>query len=86
MSRPKYLYIDDENGESETSTLNGFNDLKVIVVERFPLADFREFSQLKIELISRSNNNQFDGLIIDLRLDGTGEIELNSMLPLFPKS
>lgn len=72
MSKPKYLYIDDENGQSEISTLNGFNDLNLIEVERFPLADFKEFGKLKIELTTRSNNKGFDGLILDLRLDGTG--------------
>lgn len=73
MTKPKYLYIDDENGASEVSTLHGFNDLKLIEVERFPLADFKEFGSLKLELLNRSKNNEFDGLIIDLRLDGTGE-------------
>jgi hypothetical protein len=68
----KFLYIDDENGTPEISTLNGFNDLKIIDVERFPLSEFREFSSLKIELIKRISNNSFDGLILDLRLDGTG--------------
>lgn len=72
MKKPKYLYIDDENGKSEISTLHGFNDLGKIVVERFPLAEFREFGSLKIELVNRSKNGEFDGLILDLRLDGTG--------------
>ncbi|MEJ7820668.1 MAG: hypothetical protein WKF85_00025 [Chitinophagaceae bacterium] len=73
MSKPVYLYIDDENGLSETSTINGFNDSGIIDVQRFPLSNFIEFSTLKLELIRRSNENSFDGLIIDLRLDGTGE-------------
>lgn len=72
MNNPKYLYIDDENGTSEISTLHGFNDLKLIEVERFPLADFREFGSLKIELVRRSKEGSYDGLILDLRLDGTG--------------
>lgn len=72
MNTAKYLYIDDENGTPEISTLNGFNDLKIIQVERFPLSDFREFSTLKIELIKRFKENSYDGLILDLRLDGTG--------------
>jgi len=73
MSNPKYLYIDDENGSSENSTLNGFNDTKIIEVERFNLSDFRDFGRLKKELERACNNNEFDGLIIDLRLDGAGE-------------
>ncbi|MHB1922949.1 MAG: hypothetical protein ACYCOO_12015 [Chitinophagaceae bacterium] len=73
MNKVKYLYIDDENGASEISTLHGFNDFNLVEVERFPLVDFIEFGKLKLELIERINNNNFDGLIVDLRLDGTGE-------------
>lgn len=73
MSKPRYLYIDDENGSSEISTLNGFNDTKIVEVERFNLSDFRDFGSLKKELERSINNNEFDGLIIDLRLDGAGE-------------
>ncbi len=73
MSKPRYLYIDDENGSSEISTLNGFNDTKIIEVTRFNLSAFRDFGSLKKELERACNNNEFDGLIIDLRLDGAGE-------------
>jgi len=73
MSKPRYLYIDDENGSSEISTLNGFNDTKIVEVARFNLSAFRDFGSLKKELERSCNNNEFDGLIIDLRLDGTGE-------------
>lgn len=73
MSRIKYLYIDDENGASEVSTLNGFNDTGIIEVIRFQLADFRDFGSLKKELVRAAIENEFDGLMIDLRLDGAGE-------------
>jgi len=73
MSNSKYLYIDDENGDSEVSTLNGFNDTKITEVERFNLSNFRDFGNLKKELIRACHNDEFDGLIIDLRLDGSGE-------------
>lgn len=73
MSKPRYLYIDDENGSSEISTLNGFNDTKIVEVTRFNLSAFRDFGSLKKELERACNNNDFDGLIIDLRLDGAGE-------------
>ncbi len=72
MSKPKYLYIDDENDSSITSIINGFNDQGIIEVEHFPLSAFQEFGKLKNELIQRRKNNAFDGLIIDLRLDGDG--------------
>lgn len=72
MNKPKYLYIDDESGPSEESALNGFNDAGIIDVERFNLADFKEFGLLRNEIIKRRHGNLFDGLIIDLRLDGNG--------------
>lgn len=73
MSIPTYIYIDDENGASEVSTLHGFNDSKLVAVERFPLSEFREFGALKNVLIEQSKNKKFSGIIIDLRLDGSGE-------------
>lgn len=73
MSVPKYIYIDDENGASETSTLHGFNDSKIVEVVRFPLSEFREFGTLRNALIDQSKNKKFDGIVIDLRLDGSGE-------------
>jgi hypothetical protein len=73
MSKPKYLYIDDESGPSEKSALNVFNDLGVIEVELFKLSDYREFGKIRNELIDRRKNKAFDGIIIDLRLDGDGE-------------
>lgn len=73
MNKTKYLYIDDENGASEISTLNGFNDTGIIEVIRFNLSEFRDFGSLKNELVRASLKNEFDGLIIDLRLDGAGE-------------
>src|SRR5690554_2870373 len=73
MNKPSFLYIDDENGTSEVSTLNGFNDTNLIDVKRFNLAAFRDFGSLKKELIRAANQEEYDGLIIDLRLDGAGE-------------
>lgn len=73
MSIPKYIYIDDENGVSETSTLHGFNDSKLIKVERFPLSDYREFGALRNILKDWSKKGDFNGIVIDLRLDGSGE-------------
>lgn len=73
MIKNKYLYIDDENGSPEISTLHCFNDTNIIEVERFKLSDFRDFGSLKNELVRACNNKEFDGLIIDLRLDGSGD-------------
>ena len=73
MSKPKYLYIDDENGASEKSAIHVFNDFGVIEVELFNLSEFREFGKLRNEIFNRRKNKTFDGIIIDLRLDGNGE-------------
>ena len=73
MSKPKYLYIDDESGASEKSAIQAFTDLGVIEVELFKLAEFKEFGKLRNKLVESRKTNSFDGLIIDLRLDGGGE-------------
>jgi len=68
MSKPKYLYIDDENDSSIESIRDGFNDVGVIEVELYPLEKTPSFEELRNKLISM----EFVGLIIDLRLDGNG--------------
>lgn len=68
MAKPKYLYIDDENDSSVDSIRDGFNDVRNIEVELYPLQDTRNFEDLKNALIALD----FDGLILDLRLDGDG--------------
>ena len=60
MSKPKYLYIDDESGASEKSAINVFNDLGIIEVELFKLSDFREFGKLRNELVDRRRRQTFD--------------------------
>lgn len=72
MTKAKYLYIDDENDSSIQSIVNGFNDIKIIDVEYFPLSEFKEFGKLRNELIERRKKKLYDGIIIDLRLDGDG--------------
>jgi len=72
MSDFKYLYIDDENDESIDSLINGFNDLKEIFVERMPITKGLNFSDLKDSILDKINKNEYQGLLIDLRLDGTG--------------
>jgi hypothetical protein len=72
MSEVKYLYIDDENDESIDSLINGFNDLKEIYVERMPITRGLNFSDLKESILYKIKSNEFQGLLIDLRLDGTG--------------
>lgn len=66
--KPKYLYIDDESPEALRSIINGFNDVGEIEVELVDLEKLRDFESLKTYII----NQNPDGLIIDLRLDGEG--------------
>lgn len=68
MSKLKYLYIDDENDASVESIRDGFNDVGLIEVELYPLEETPSFEELRNKLISID----FDGLILDLRLDGDG--------------
>lgn len=72
MSNIKYLYIDDENDSSVESLINGFNDLNQIFVERMQIKKGQEFSDLKNSIIEKIKSKNYQGLLIDLRLDGTG--------------
>jgi hypothetical protein len=74
MSKPKYLYIDDENDSSIKSTVSGFNDLGIIEVE---ILQCKKFEELRSDIVALRKDNKFDGLIIDLRLDGGGENSVN---------
>ncbi|MCT4598294.1 MAG: hypothetical protein N4A50_10505 [Vallitalea sp.] len=70
MNTLRYLYIDDEDVESLNAIIDGFNDIESIVVELFPLDTTKSFDELKANLLDRLG--EFDGLILDLRLDGEG--------------
>ena len=37
MSIPKYIYVDDENDESVTSLINGFNDTGLVKVKQLSI-------------------------------------------------
>lgn len=72
MNTPKYIYIDDENDSSVESLINGFNDTKLIEVERYALSKNIDFSFLITEINKKIETENFSGLLIDLRLDGDG--------------
>ena len=70
MSNLKYWYIDDEEGIPEKTTIRTL-EAHGVEAEQFSLRDYQEFGSLKkaiIELI----DDDFGGLILDLRLDGQG--------------
>lgn len=77
MDTPKYIYIDDENDSSIESLINGFNDTKLIAVERLPLSKGMDFSTLKNLIIQKIEKDSYSGLLIDLRLDGEGPDSLD---------
>lgn len=77
MSKPKYLYIDDENDASVDSIKDGFNDVGNIEVELYPLQNTRNFEDLRNSLFTL----EFDGLILDLRLDGDGPNKVGFSAP-----
>jgi hypothetical protein len=72
MSKFKYLYIDDENDSSIESLIRGFNDCNLIFVERLPIEKGLNFSNLKDSILEKIKSKEFQGVLIDLRLDGNG--------------
>ena len=76
MSKPKYIYIDDENDGSITSLINGFNDTNLIEVHQLSIEKGLNFSVLESSIKNKIRNEHYDGLLIDLRLDGEGPNQL----------
>lgn len=76
MSKPKYIYIDDENDGSITSLINGFNDTGLIEVNQLSIQKGLSFSVLESLIKSKIRDENYDGLLIDLRLDGEGPNQL----------
>ncbi|BFM45058.1 hypothetical protein CFS9_36990 [Flavobacterium sp. CFS9] len=72
MSRPKYIYVDDENDVSITSLIHGFNDTGLVEVHQLLITKGMNFSDLEELIKSKIVDENFDGLLIDLRLDGEG--------------
>ena len=66
----RYYYIDDEV-DTIKSIADGINECNKVHVDVFPLARFKEFDKLIEQLKSEWNN--IDGLILDLKLDGGGD-------------
>ena len=76
MSKPKYIYIDDENDGSITSLINGFNDTGLIQVDQLSIEKGLNFSVLELLIKNKISDENYDGLLIDLRLDGEGPNQL----------
>jgi len=65
----RYYYIDDEV-DTIKSIAEGINVYNIVNVDVFPLSTYKEFDKLTEQL--RKEWNDFDGLILDLKLDGGG--------------
>lgn len=77
MSIPKYVYVDDENDHSITSLISGFNDTGLVTVHQLSINKGMNFSDLVALIKSKIIDDKFDGLLIDLRLDGEGPNRLD---------
>lgn len=76
MSIPKYIYVDDESDDSITSLISGFNDTGLIEVHQLSIEKGLSFSVLESKIKQKIAEENYDGLLIDLRLDGEGPNQL----------
>lgn len=74
---PKYLFIDDEIGKPTQAMLDGFNDTKQIDVSQLTLSKGDPFEEVCKRIKDKFTNHQYDGVLIDLCLDGTGANSLS---------
>ena len=76
MSKPKYLFLDDENDETVDAVRDGLNDQGLIdVTIQQPL----EFKSQKKELVEKLM--EYDGLILDFRLDQNMKLDVSYNAP-----
>ena len=80
MSKPKYLYIDDElnnpDDDSVEAVSDGFNDFGLIEVE---VGEPLDFKSQKKDLLKKLKD--YDGLILDLRLDQNMKLDVSYNAP-----
>ncbi len=71
MSNQKFIYIDDENDATTEAFREGLQDTGIIDVE------YKQAEEFKDQLITFEKElNNYDGLILDLRLDGNPGLDL----------
>lgn len=73
---PRYLFIDDETGAATQALLDGFNDTKHINIAALKIKKNEAFEHVCNKIKNEFSNHNFDGVLIDLCLDGTGENSL----------
>lgn len=72
----KYLYIDDEKESSVASLADGLTDSGLIQVERMPIRSHMSFVELYSEICQKINEKGYDGILLDMCLNGGGENQL----------
>lgn len=73
----KYLFIDDETGSVTNALLDGFNDKEIVHIIPLELNKGESFEVVCKRTKEEVSNYQYDGVLIDLCLDGSGA---NSLL------
>lgn len=76
MSKPKYLYIDDESINAVEAVRDGFNDTSLIEVT---IEEPQGFKEQKKDFLKRLND--YDGLILDFRLDQNMQLDVSYNAP-----
>lgn len=74
--KPKYLFIDDETGGPTTALLDGFKDTGLLSVIPLSIDKNDTFESICGKIVEQFAQQDINGILIDLCLDGAGE---NSM-------
>ena len=80
--KSRYLFVDDEIGEATTALLHGFNDVDIIEVESLSIKKKETFDSINEKIKKELKENRYDGILLDLCLDGTGANSLNFKAPI----
>ncbi|MDW3191277.1 MAG: hypothetical protein R8G66_02900 [Cytophagales bacterium] len=71
MNKASYIYIDDFADKSVMAIKDGLKDTEIINVDFFQVSEFKNMiSEFEGQL------KKYDGIILDLRLDGNSEIDV----------
>ena len=77
----KYLFIDDEAGSPTKALIDGFNDTGFVNVSYLSFNKNESFEDLCRKISDGLINQNYDGIILDLCLDGTGTNRLYFKAP-----
>lgn len=69
---PKYLFIDDETGSVTKALLDGFNDKRLIIISPLTFNRDESFEKVCNKIKDEFVAHRYDGVLIDLCLDGSG--------------